>query len=75
MDRRTFNAALAGAAAASILGYATGRGTGGSGRTGLYNSIGDKLTRYDVDVEGATLTQRTSLTSLAGRGHNGRYGA
>jgi 6-phosphogluconolactonase len=62
VDRRTFNTLLASAAATSVVGCSTtGRG-GGSGRTVLYQSVGDRLTHYDVDVESATLTQRESLT-------------
>src|SRR5258706_6405361 len=62
MDRRTFNTTLAGAAATSMLECATDRGTGGGGRTVLYNSIGEKLTQYDVDVEAASLTPRASIS-------------
>ena len=36
--------------------------TGGGGRTVLYQSIGDQLAHFDVDVDGATLTRRASLT-------------
>jgi 6-phosphogluconolactonase (cycloisomerase 2 family) len=62
VDRRTFNTALAGAAATSLLGCATDRGNSGGGRTVLYNSIGGKLTHYDVDVGDATLTPRASIS-------------
>jgi 6-phosphogluconolactonase len=33
-----------------------------SGRTVLYQSVGDQLTHYDVDVDAATLTRRASIT-------------
>ena len=36
--------------------------TAGSGRTVLYQSVGDQLTHFDVDVDGATLTRRASIT-------------
>jgi 6-phosphogluconolactonase (cycloisomerase 2 family) len=62
MDRRTFNATLASAAATSMLGCATDRGNAGGGRTVLYNSVGGKMTHFDVDVEGATLTAHASVT-------------
>jgi 6-phosphogluconolactonase (cycloisomerase 2 family) len=62
MDRRTFNTALFGAAATSILGCATGGGMGAGGRTVLYQSVGNRLTRFDVDVEQATLTRADSIT-------------
>lgn len=62
MDRRTFNAALAGAAATSILGCATGGGSGESRRTVLLQSVGDTLTAFDVDVGAATLTPVASIT-------------
>jgi 6-phosphogluconolactonase len=34
----------------------------GSGRVALYAGLGDEITEYDVDVENATLTKRTSVT-------------
>ncbi len=62
MDRRTFNTALISAAATSIAGCATGGGSASSGRTVFYQSVGDQLTHWAVDVDGATLTRRASLT-------------
>jgi 6-phosphogluconolactonase len=59
MNRRTFNTALMGAAAASMAGCATGGG--GSRRTAFYQGVGDRLTRWDVDVDNATLTPRDSV--------------
>ncbi|MES3022814.1 MAG: beta-propeller fold lactonase family protein [Pseudomonadota bacterium] len=61
INRRKFGIALASAAALPLLGCVTGRGTGSSGRVVLYQSIGNKLTQYDVDVEAATLTERASI--------------
>src|SRR5262245_43830164 len=62
MDRRTFNASLLTAAAWALGGCATGRTGGGRGRTVFYQSVGDRLTHWDVDVENATLTPRASVT-------------
>lgn len=61
MDRRTFNTALMGAAATSLVGCATG-GTGSGSRTAFYQGVGDRLTHWDVDAGSATLTQRASIT-------------
>jgi len=33
-----------------------------NGRTAFYQSVGDQLTHFDVDVEAATLTRRSSIT-------------
>jgi 6-phosphogluconolactonase (cycloisomerase 2 family) len=62
MDRRTFNIALASAAAGSLVGCATGTGSRGGGRTVFYQSVGDRLTHWDVDVANAALTRRASIT-------------
>jgi 6-phosphogluconolactonase len=40
----------------------SGGKTSGSGKTVLYAAVGAELTQYDVDVEGATLLKRGSLT-------------
>ena len=69
MNRRTFNAVLASAAASSLAGAlagslggcATGAGSGGRRRTVLYQSVGDQLTHWDVDVDNAALTRRASI--------------
>ena len=62
MDRRTFNAGLVGAAA-TLMGCATGGSGGGSGgRSVFYQSVGDRLTRWDVDAESKTLTRGASVT-------------
>jgi 6-phosphogluconolactonase len=61
MNRRTFNTALMGAAAASLAGCATGGG-GSGGRTVFYQCVGDRLTRWDVDVGDAALVPRESVT-------------
>src|SRR5215468_3012011 len=53
MERRMSSAAPSVAAA----------GSGGGGpRTVLYQSVGDRLTQWDVDVDAATLTRRAFLT-------------
>jgi 6-phosphogluconolactonase (cycloisomerase 2 family) len=36
--------------------------TSGSGKVALYAAVGGELTQYDVDVDGATLVKRGSLT-------------
>jgi 6-phosphogluconolactonase (cycloisomerase 2 family) len=36
--------------------------TSGSGKVALYAAVGSELTQYDVDVDGATLVKRGSLT-------------
>jgi 6-phosphogluconolactonase len=61
MNRRTFNTALASAAATSIAGCATG-GAGSDSRTAFYQAVGDRLTHWDVDAGNATLTRRDSIT-------------
>jgi 6-phosphogluconolactonase len=63
MNRRTFNMLLASAAAGSLAGCASGTGRGSGGRrTVLYQSVGDQLTHWDVDVDAAALTRRASIT-------------
>jgi 6-phosphogluconolactonase (cycloisomerase 2 family) len=62
MDRRTFNTALVSAAATSVVGCATGGSSPGSGRSAFYQSVGDRLTHWDVDAVNATLTRRASIT-------------
>jgi len=51
MDRRTFNAALAGAAATSVLGCAAEPRSGAGGGIALYQSVGARLRHFEVDVE------------------------
>ena len=60
MDRRTFNTALAGAAATSLFGCATGNG-GGNAKTAFYQCVGERITHWDVDVAGAALAPRASI--------------
>ncbi|HKA38358.1 MAG TPA: beta-propeller fold lactonase family protein [Burkholderiales bacterium] len=62
MDRRTFNTALMSAAATSFTGCATGGAGGGGSRTAFYQSVGDRLTHWDVDVDNAALTQRAGIS-------------
>ena len=61
MNRRTFNAALAGATATSMFGCAAGPRSDGSGRIVLYQSVGSQLRHFDVDVDTATLTARAAI--------------
>jgi len=61
MDRRTFNAALAGAAATSVLGCAAEPRSGAGGGIALYQSVGARLRHFEVDVDGATLTPRAAV--------------
>src|SRR5262249_8825870 len=58
MDRLTFNTALLSAATNSALGFGA---AAADGRTVLYQSVGDRLTQWDVDVDAATLTSRGSV--------------
>jgi 6-phosphogluconolactonase len=62
MNRRTFTVGLASAAAGWLVGCATGAGPGGRRRTVFYQSVGDRLTHWDVDVDQAVLTRRASIT-------------
>lgn len=62
MDRRTFTAALVSTAATSLVGCVTGAARSGSPRSAFYQSVGDRLTHWDVDAESATLTRRDSIT-------------
>jgi 6-phosphogluconolactonase len=62
LNRREFNAALAGAAAASLTGRAAASRRDIPERSVLYSAVGDTLTQYDVSVASATLTPRASIT-------------
>jgi 6-phosphogluconolactonase (cycloisomerase 2 family) len=62
MNRRALNASLLNAAACTLVGCATGGPGGGRGRTVFYQSIGDRLTHWNVDVESATLIPRATIT-------------
>jgi 6-phosphogluconolactonase len=62
MDRRTFNTAVMSAAATSVVGCATGGSGDGGSRTVFYQSVGDRLTHWDVDVDNATLTRRDTIS-------------
>jgi 6-phosphogluconolactonase len=59
VDRPTFMSALATAAVAPGFSLAQG---GGGGRVALYASVGPTLTHYDVDVAGAELSRRGTVT-------------
>lgn len=52
MEHRTLNTAVAGADASR---------SDGSGRIALYQSVGEQLRHYDVDVGNATLTPRAAI--------------
>ena len=62
MDRRTFNTALAGAAATSLFGCAAIANRSGGGKAAFFQCVGDQLALWDADIGEATLTRRTSLT-------------
>jgi 6-phosphogluconolactonase len=56
-------ALLAAVAAFSVLTASPGKAqTTGAGRVALYASVGPELTQYDVDIAGATLVKRASVT-------------
>ena len=59
VNRRTFMTLLATAAVAPDFSWAQG---GGGSRVALYASVGPTLTHYDVDVAGAELSRRGSVT-------------
>ena len=58
VDRRTFMSLLAGAVAAPKFAAAQS----GPSKTVLYASVGPELTQYDVDVDGAALTRRGTVS-------------
>jgi 6-phosphogluconolactonase len=62
VNRRGFISLLACAAAAPSITRAQGR----SGKVALYASVGAELTQYDVDVDGAELVKRGSVTLPVG---------
>jgi len=62
MNRRTFNTAVMGAAATSVVGCATGGPGSGGGRSAFYQSVGERLTHWDVDANSLTLSPRASIT-------------
>src|SRR6266700_8138190 len=57
-SRRTFLSLVAGSVAAP--GISSARAA--SGKVALYANVGADLTRYDVDIAGATLTKRETVT-------------
>jgi 6-phosphogluconolactonase (cycloisomerase 2 family) len=62
MNRRSFAALVAGAIAVPKKSW----GQVSKAKTVFYASVGPELTLYDVDVDGATLTRRSSVTLPAG---------
>jgi 6-phosphogluconolactonase len=63
LNRRTFLSLTAGTLAMPRFAAAAQQG---SRKVALYANVGPELTRYEVDVEGATLTKRESVTLPAG---------
>ena len=63
IHRRTFLSLLAAAAVAPDVSWAqAGTGQADAGRVALYTSVGSTLTHYEVDVPGAALHRRDSVT-------------
>ena len=62
IDRRTFTTLLAGAVAAPRLASAQQAPR----KVALYANVGDDLTHYDIDVAGAELIKRETVTLPAG---------
>lgn len=62
MNRRTFNTALAGAAATTLAGCALDPRSPSSGRVAFYQGVGDQLRHFDIDVDTLTLTPRAAVT-------------
>src|SRR5476651_1841989 len=62
LDRRSFMSLIATAAAMPQAAWAQPK----PGKVALYANVDAVLTRYEVDVEGAALTQRESVTLPAG---------
>src|SRR5947207_6126642 len=58
INRRTFAALMAGSIAASQRAWAEAA----KGKTVFYASVGPELALYDLDVEGATLARRSTVT-------------
>ena len=58
VTRRTFLSMMAGAAAAPGVSW----GQSGAGQLALYAAVGPELTQYDVNVDGASLTKRGTVT-------------
>src|SRR6185503_4489298 len=59
IDRRTFTVMVAGAVAA---GTSVRAQTAATAKTVFYSAVGPELTLYDLDVAGAALIRRSSLT-------------
>jgi len=60
MDRRTFALLLAGSIAAPRLSW--GQGAGAKGKTVFYSGVGGDLTLYGMDIDGALLVKRNTVT-------------
>src|SRR5881227_582807 len=58
VTRRTFVSMMAGAAAVPNMSW----GQSGAGQLALYAAVGPELTQYNVDVGGASLTRRGTVT-------------
>src|SRR5882672_726539 len=59
ITRRTFGVLLAGTAAVAS---GKSRGQAAKSKTVFYASVGPRLTLHDIDIEGAALTKRTTVT-------------
>ena len=57
MDRRTFSTLLAGSVAAPGISSGFAWGQAVQVKTALYSGVGPQFTHYDIDVDGAALTQ------------------
>src|SRR5919197_3940033 len=62
VSRRTFLSLVAGSVGASRVAFAQPEAR----KVALYANVGADLTHYDVDVAGATLTRRATVTLPAG---------
>src|SRR5438445_13189461 len=60
LDRRTFAKLLAGSVVAPRL--SSGQGTKANGKAVFYAAVGGDLTLYSMDVDGASLVKRTTVT-------------
>jgi 6-phosphogluconolactonase len=59
IDRRTFNALLAGTVAMPATSWAQAEM---KAKTAFYQSVGPELSLFDIDVEAATLSKQSSVT-------------
>ena len=69
IDRRTFNALLAGTVAMPATSWAQAEM---KAKTAFYQSVGPELSLFDIDVEAATLSKQSSVTLPANVQYPGR---